>query len=152
MSDFTARRLTVTTQIMANYVATCKVAPDRVADLIQAVHLSLSSVEVDDTLPSQGEAIATRAEIKRSISEAGLVSFLDGRTYQSLKRHLTQQGMTPDDYRARFGLDDSYPMVSPAYSARRSKIAKTLGFGLAANKSGTPARLKPRGRKAKQAV
>jgi len=61
--------------------------------------------------------------------DEGLIGFLDGRTYKSLKRHLSTNGITPNEYRDRYGLPSNYPMVSPAYSARRSELAKSLGLG-----------------------
>ena len=63
------------------------------------------------------------------MSEEFLTSFVDGRKYKSLKRHLSTNGMTPDEYRAKFGLPKDYPMVAPAYSAQRSSLAKSLGLG-----------------------
>ena len=54
---------------------------------------------------------------------------LDGRQYKSLRRHLSTEGLTPDDYRTRFRLPKDYPMVAPSYSAQRSALAKTLGVG-----------------------
>jgi predicted transcriptional regulator len=72
---------------------------------------------------------ATSAQIRRSIRPDGLISFLDGRTYRILRRHLTTHGLTPEEYRERFGLPTSYPMVSPDYSAARSQMAKASGFG-----------------------
>src|SRR4051812_46484658 len=53
----------------------------------------------------------------------------DGRPYQSLKRHLAARGLTPEAYRAKWGLPPSYPMVAPNYAQRRSDLAKARGFG-----------------------
>ena len=58
-----------------------------------------------------------------------MTSFIDGRSYKSLKRHLSTNGLTPDEYRERFGLPKDYPMVAPAYSAQRSELAKSIGLG-----------------------
>ena len=65
-----------------------------------------------------------------TLSDDHLTSFIDGKRYKSLKRHLGVAGLTPDDYRAKFGLPKDYPMVAPAYSAQRSSLAKSLGLGL----------------------
>jgi len=67
--------------------------------------------------------------VRKSITDAGLISFPEGRTYQSLKRHLTAHGMTPQSYRERFGLAPTYPMVAPAYAAKRSALAKAMRLG-----------------------
>jgi predicted transcriptional regulator len=58
-----------------------------------------------------------------------LVSFLDGRSYKSMKRHLRAHGLSPEGYRQRFGLPADYPMVAPAYAARRSEIARRIMLG-----------------------
>ncbi len=70
-----------------------------------------------------------KAAIRKSLHPDHLISFIDGRPYKSLKRHLTTQGLTPDEYRDRYGLPKDYPMVAPSYSAQRSELAKTLGLG-----------------------
>ncbi len=57
------------------------------------------------------------------------MSFIDGKPYRSLKRHLTSQGMTPAEYRQKFGLPHDYPMVAASYAAQRSALAKSLGLG-----------------------
>jgi predicted transcriptional regulator len=62
---------------------------------------------------------------------------IDGKPYASLIRHLKANGLTPDEYRERFNLPSSYPMVAPAYSETRSKIARNLGFGRSAQEAGS---------------
>ena len=57
------------------------------------------------------------------------MSFIDGRPYRTLKRHLAVNSMTPAEYRERFGLPADYPMVAPTYSAARSEMAKASGLG-----------------------
>jgi predicted transcriptional regulator len=78
-------------------------------------------------LPSA--AAATAGEVRRSISDDGLVSFEDGRRYKTLKRHLTTRGLTPDAYRQKWGLPSDYPMVCADSSAKRSALAKLNGLG-----------------------
>jgi predicted transcriptional regulator len=70
----------------------------------------------------------TSRQIRRSISPAGLISFIDGAPYMMLKRHLRRHGLDPDSYRARYGLPADYPMVAPSYSERRSGIARSSGL------------------------
>ena len=70
-----------------------------------------------------------KAAIRKSMSPDFLTSFLDGRKYKSLKRHLSTKGMTPDEYRTRYGLPKDYPMVASNYSAQRSELARSLGLG-----------------------
>jgi len=64
------------------------------------------------------------------VTRDAVISFIDGKGYKTLKRHLTVHGLTPDTYRARFGLPSDYPMVAAAYSEVRSGLAKTLGLGV----------------------
>lgn len=67
---------------------------------------------------------------KASLKIVGrIISMIDGKPYASLIRHLRQNGITPEEYRARYKLPKSYPMVAPAYSEARSAIARTIGFG-----------------------
>lgn len=72
---------------------------------------------------------ASPAAIRRSIGPDHLISFIDGRTYKTLKRHLAVHGHTPASYREHFGLGPDYPMVAPNYSATRSALAKSAGLG-----------------------
>lgn len=67
--------------------------------------------------------------IKRSIGHDGLISFVDGKTYKTLKRHLTGHGLSPAQYRTKYGLPADYPMVAPSYSEARSALAKAIGLG-----------------------
>ncbi len=67
--------------------------------------------------------------IKKSVTDDYLISLEDGQQYQSLKRHLSKHGLTPEEYRAKWGLPHDYPMTAPGYSARRSALAKSLGLG-----------------------
>ncbi len=67
--------------------------------------------------------------IKKSITDEYLISLEDGRKFKSMKRYLSGLGMTPAEYRTKWGLPKDYPMVAPAYAARRSELAKTIGLG-----------------------
>ncbi|WP_283536270.1 MucR family transcriptional regulator [Methylorubrum extorquens] len=70
----------------------------------------------------------TATQIRRSITTEGLTSFIDGKPYMMLKRHLRRHGLDPDSYRARYGLPADYPLVAPSYSERRSEIARSSGL------------------------
>ena len=74
-------------------------------------------------------AKATPAQIRKSVTPDALISFEDGKSYKTLKRHLTLRGMSPAEYRERWGLTRDYPMTAPSYSARRSELARSLGLG-----------------------
>ncbi|RRH88268.1 MucR family transcriptional regulator, partial [Mesorhizobium tamadayense] len=78
--------------------------------------------------------------IKKSMMADYIICLEDGKKFKSLKRHLsTHYGLTPDDYRAKWGLPADYPMVAPDYAAARSALAKTMGLGRKPKESATPA-------------
>ena len=124
--------------IVANYVSNNDLPPERIGDLIFSIHAALANVGQPEPEAVEIYVRANAGQIRKSITDAGLVSFLDGRTYKSLKRHLSANGITPDEYRDRYGLASDYPMVSPAYSARRSELAKSIGLGAKGRKSTPP--------------
>lgn len=71
----------------------------------------------------------TPAQIKKSIKPDALISFIDGKPYKTLKRHLVRHGLNPNGYRTRYGLPSDYPMTSSDYSAKRSDLARATGLG-----------------------
>src|SRR5204863_5088073 len=97
--------------------------------------------------------------IKKSVTPDAIICLEDGRAFKSLKRHLTTKyGMSPDDYRVKWGLPSSYPMVAPNYAATRSALAKKSGLGQQRRKTVAPAPApvpgstpKPKGRPRKTA-
>ena len=72
---------------------------------------------------------ATPAQIRKSVTPDALISFIDGKPYKTLRRHLTLRGLTPEQYRAKWGLAPDYPMTSASYSEQRSELARALGLG-----------------------
>jgi predicted transcriptional regulator len=71
-----------------------------------------------------------------------ILSMIDGKPYKALKRHLSTNGLTPDEYRARYNLKADYPMTAPTYSAARSEMAKRIGLGSKGRKA-KPATAQP---------
>ena len=124
MTDLTS----LTASMATAYFESNKLGLDQVADVIRSIHGALAQAESGVETEPEIER-PTPSQIRRSMSGDKLISFEDGKTYSSLKRHLTSLGMTPADYRAKWGLPADYPMVSPAYSAKRSELAKKLGLG-----------------------
>lgn len=123
--------LRLTTEIVAAFVAANKLDPDQLPDLIRAVHnavVALSNGAVG--LPSERPKPA--APINKSVQREYIICLEDGKKLKMLKRYLrSTYNMTPDDYRRRWGLPADYPMVAPAYAARRSEFAKQIGLGKA---------------------
>jgi predicted transcriptional regulator len=119
----------LTTEIVGAYVLANSLAASDLPGLIHGVHQALTGAGQPVAAPEEADVKATSGQIRKSISPDTLISFEDGKPYKSLKRHLSTRGMTPDDYRAKWGLPKDYPMVAPNYSAQRSALAKTLGLG-----------------------
>ncbi|MEN3208626.1 MucR family transcriptional regulator [Methylorubrum populi] len=100
--------------------------------LIVNIHAALSSISIAPTAPdavTSEVAKPTAAAIKKSITPDALISFIDGKPYKTLKRHLQKHGLDSHSYRERYGLPSDYPMIAPSYSERRSALARSLGLG-----------------------
>ena len=116
-------------EIVAAYVVKNAVQRADLPSLIATVHSALSQAGRGATEQPQ-EALRPAVPIKKSITPDFLISLEDGKRYMSLKRHLrTSYNMTPDQYRAKWGLPLEYPMVAPNYAKARSQLAKTMGLG-----------------------
>ena len=116
----------LTSDIVSAYVAHNSVPRSDLAALINAVHSALS--QASKPAPVE-EAPTPPVPINKTIRPDYIVSLEDGRQYRSLKRHLTARGLTPEQYRAKWGLRPDYPMVAPNYSKARSDLARALGLG-----------------------
>jgi len=124
--------LSLTSDIVVAFLANNKVDPVAVPEVISATHAALvrlTAPQVEATTETASE-VPNRAAIRKSVTEEGIVSFLDGKMYKTLKRHLSTRGYTPDSYREAFGLPADYPIVAPGYSAVRSAKAKEIGLGV----------------------
>lgn len=145
----------MTAEIVANYVTGNKVAQSDLPALVHSVFKALSTADAPPAPEPEVRVKLTPAQIRKSISPEGLISFEDGKTYQTLKRHLTTRGMTLADYRAKWGLPSDYPSTAPAYAAKRSALAKAAGLGKviavskAAATAAKPAAKAPRAKAAK---
>ncbi len=119
----------LTSEIVANYVANNTVTIEELPALIRTISQTLNAL--GQTAPSLEPEVEkpTPAQIKKSIRPEGLVSFVDGKPYKTLKRHLAKHGLTIAEYKEKYGLPKDYPSTSPEYSAKRSAMAKTLGLG-----------------------
>lgn len=118
--------------VAAAYFENSHVTPQDIPGVIAQIAASLAAVGVaaEPAAPtSDAVPKPTAAQIRKSVTPDALISFEDGKSYKALKRHLTLKGMTPADYRGKWGLPADYPMTAPSYSARRSELAKSLGLG-----------------------
>ena len=118
--------------IVAAYVSNNPVPAAELPALIAKVHAALAGLSGPGPAAAEPEAEVeqpTPSQIRRSITDAGIVSFIDGKPYKTLKRHLTKHGLDMVGYRERYGLPHDYPSTSVNYSAARSQLARTLGLG-----------------------
>ncbi|ACA19871.1 transcriptional regulator, MucR family [Methylobacterium sp. 4-46] len=115
--------------IVAAYVSNNMVRPDDLPSLIAAVGATLGDLGKSAAPPAEEKPKATPTQIRKSITPDALISFIDAKPYKSMKRHLTKNGLTPDEYRQMYGLPRDYPMVAPNYAAQRSELAKSMGLG-----------------------
>ncbi len=121
--------LSLTTEIVASFAGNNTVAVGDLPAVIGSVFRALRSVGQGEA-EKPAEAPVPAVPIKKSIGTDFLVCLEDGRKVKTLKRYLASRyNLTPKEYRQRWGLPRDYPMVAPAYAARRSEMAKQIGFG-----------------------
>ena len=121
--------LSLTTEIVASFVGNNVVAIGDLPPVIAAVFGTLRSLTQGEA-EKPAEAPVPAVPIKKSIGTDFLVCLEDGQKVKALKRHLvSRHHLTPDQYRQRWGLAKTYPMVAPAYRAQRSALAKQIGLG-----------------------
>ena len=128
MPSSSSDKFSLSADIVAAYVSRNSVPTSGLADLIHSVHAALSKLGAGEAIPKT-EVLVPAVSIRKSVTPGFLICLDDGKKFKSLKRHLRDLGMTPDQYRAKWGLPQRYPMVAPAYTATRSALAKKIGFG-----------------------
>jgi predicted transcriptional regulator len=117
-----------TVKIIASWTAANESSADDLVKAIGSVHLALKSLAAgqDDAVTAQAPAVP----VKKSVTPDYIICLEDGKQLKMLKRHLqTAYGMTPDEYRRKWGLPADYPMVAPNYAETRSRLAKHIGLG-----------------------
>jgi len=119
----------LTANIVSAYVSNNTVASAEIPNLIAQVYSALMRISSGQTAPP-AEPLKPAVAVKRSVTPEYIVCLEDGKKFKSLKRHLrTQYGITPEQYREKWGLPPDYPMVAPNYAAARSQLAKQMGLG-----------------------
>lgn len=138
MSDNNTDMRELVASVAAAYFSNSHVAVSDIPSVISQIAGSLSQVgaegvvaSADATTEEQAPSTPklTAAQIRKSVTPDALVSFEDGKTYKTMKRHLSGRGLTPEQYREKWGLPRDYPMVAPNYSAARADMARKLGLG-----------------------
>ena len=138
-------------EIVSAYISKNSLPAAELPALIRNTYTALVGLS-NTTAVAPAETVAveklTPAQIRKSITPDALISFVDGKPYKTLKRHLGIHGLTPPTYRERYGLPNDYPMVAAGYAKMRSELAKSIGLGrpggMAAAAAEEP---KPRGRR-----
>ena len=121
--------LRMTAEVVSAYVGNNSLSATEISDVINAVHKSLAAIDGGNGV-AKSKPAKPAVPIRRSIQKEYIVCLEDGKKLKMLKRHLrTNYSMTPEEYRAKWGLDPDYPMVAPAYAAQRSAFAKKIGLG-----------------------
>ena len=103
-----------------------------VAGVLRQMHQAVKSLMEPEELaaPATTQVFTPAVTVRKSLaSKDHIISLIDGKPYKALRRHLSGQGLTPDEYRARYGLKPDYPMVSESYSQVRRDMAKKIGLG-----------------------
>ena len=121
-------KTSLSADVVAAYVSHNAVAPVGLPALIELVHSAITSLGVVEAIPKT-EALIPAVPIRKSITPGFLICLDDGKKLKTLKRHLTNLGMTPDQYRTKWNLPKEYPMTAPDCAATRSALAKSIGLG-----------------------
>jgi predicted transcriptional regulator len=121
--------LEITTEIVSSYVGNNAITADSLPDLIRSIYKTVGSLG-----EAENEKLAEKAKpavpIGRSITDDYIICLEDGKKLKMLKRYLRSNfGLSPEEYRKRWGLPADYPMVAPNYARRRSDFAKQIGLG-----------------------
>src|SRR5450631_1715114 len=125
-------------EVVAAFVSNNSVPVAELPGLISSVHAGFMRLASGTAAaaPQSSEALTPAVTVRKSVTPEYLICLDDGRKFKSLKRHLAILGMTPDQYRMKWGLPQDYPMVASNYAASRSALAKKIGLGQKRGKKG----------------
>jgi predicted transcriptional regulator len=118
----------LTCAVVGAFVTKNNVSASDLPKLIADIHQAFAGLGAP-AAPLELEAAKPAVSVRKSITPDFLICLEDGRKFKSLKRHLAQLGLTPEEYRTKWNLPRDYPMVAPNYSASRSALAKSIGLG-----------------------
>ena len=137
---------TLTADIVSAHAANNNVAAAELPGLIGSVYAALSGLGAP--APQPEEKLVPAVPIRSSVKPDYIVCLESGKKLKMLKRHLmTHYDMTPDEYRAKWGLPADYPMVAPNYAKTRSELAKLIGLGSKDRGGGRPKKVTRKARK-----
>ncbi|MGP9821440.1 MucR family transcriptional regulator [Salinarimonas sp. NSM] len=125
----TVDHVAVTAAVVASYVANNSLPAQDLPGLIAQVHSAVAGLGRPKEV-ARAEPLQPAVPVRRSVMPDFIVCLEDGKKFKSLKRHLrTRYGLTPEQYREKWGLPNDYPMVAPNYARARSDLAKEMGLG-----------------------
>ncbi|HXV23020.1 MAG TPA: MucR family transcriptional regulator [Alphaproteobacteria bacterium] len=121
--------LRMTAEVVSAYLSNNLLPAHQISEVIHTVHTSLKALGTGKG-ESTSEPPKPAVPVKKSVTPDYIVCLEDGKKLKMLKRHLrSTYGMTPEEYRAKWGLPADYPMVAPNYARQRSEFAKQIGLG-----------------------
>jgi predicted transcriptional regulator len=128
-NDSSFQFIELAADIVSSYVSNNPVEAQQLPKLLKDIHLALITLG-DEEVPQLREKPKPAVPAAKSVFDDYLVCLEDGKKFKSLRRHLrSQYGMTPEEYREKWGLGPDYPMVAPNYAKARSRLAKEMGLG-----------------------
>lgn len=131
-------------EIVSAYVRNNSVPVSELPTLLQSVHDALGGILNGSKPEAVKEPPQPKVPVKKSVTNEYIVCLEDGKRFKSLKRHLhSEHGLSPQEYREKWGLAKDYPMVAPAYADARSNLAKTMGLGRKAGPAPGAAEVEP---------
>ncbi|ACL55171.1 MucR family transcriptional regulator [Methylobacterium nodulans] len=117
----------ITADIVSLYIMNNSIGADDLPNLIRSVHSALE--DIDRVEKPQPATLEPPVPIEQTVTPDYIVSLEDGKPYKTLGRHLHTKGLTPDQYRRKWGLPPDYPMIAPSYAAHRAELAKRGSLG-----------------------
>ncbi|GLS45561.1 MucR family transcriptional regulator [Methylobacterium brachythecii] len=161
MTAQTTDAVSLAANIVAAYISNNSLPAGDLPAMLVNVHRAVAALTgsgaTDSAAAAQPDEVEkpTSGQVRKSITPDAIISFIDGKAYKTMKRHLGTHGLDPHSYRQRYGLPSDYPMVAPNYAAQRSALAKSIGLGRPGNMApieeaaeGASQARKPRARKA----
>ena len=126
--------------VVSAYVSNNVVPAGELPFVIHQIYQSFEALRSNHSPQARKEPLKPAVPIRKSVTPDFIISLESGKKFKSLKRHLrVSYGLSPDEYRARWGLPSDYPMVAPNYAASRSLLAKKFGLGLKPQEAKRPA-------------
>lgn len=124
-----ATELTIAWLSNPNTRAQANEVPEFLRTMHEAV-TALTTADVPEEVEGQSQSFEPAVSVRKSLaSRDHLISLIDGKPYKTLRRHLNNHGLSPEEYRLRYNLKSDYPMVAPAYAEHRRELAKKIGLG-----------------------